>query len=86
MPTEASDKEALTLLARRFAWMTVALYVILIAGFAVAHAIFPDRIGSVDAYVLTTSLIGAVTFGGLYAAATALRPARTEDQPTTGTH
>ncbi len=75
----ASDKETLVTLGKRLAVISVLLYVVLVAGIAVAHLLYPASIGPVDAYVLTTSAIGAVTFGALYAAAMALRPTRPKE-------
>jgi len=78
MPTEASDKEALRLLGRRFVWMTLVLYAALTIGLWLAHAAFQNVLGpwmDYD-YLVSTSLMGAIAFGGLYAAALALRVAR----------
>ncbi len=79
---KSSDKEALIQAGRRFAWMTLALYAFLSIGLWLAWVLFPGSIGTVTEYTVSTSLIAAVTFGGLYAAAMALRSARpTESTP-----
>lgn len=74
MPTQPSDKQALLHLGRRFAWISLAIYGALILGLWAANALFPDAIGPVTDYSLTTGAIAAVTFGGLFAAALALWP------------
>ena len=76
-----TDKEALVRFGRRFAWMTLVLYAGLTLGLWLTAAIFPDNIGPVTDYTVSISLIGAVTFGGLYAAALALRPGGPKDSP-----
>ncbi len=75
---KTSDNEALRLLGRRFVWMTLVLYAVLTLGLWIAHAAFPNVLGpwwDYD-YLVRNSLIGALTFGGMYAAAFALRTDR----------
>lgn len=81
MHTNPEDKDALRAAARRFAWMTLAIYAGLTVGLWIAHAMFPETMGAVTDYTVSVSLMGAITFGGLYAAAMTLRPAK--PQPTT---
>ncbi len=77
MHLESADKEALRHLGRRFLWMTLALYAALTLGLWIAHAVAPATLGLGDYdYVVSVSLLGAVAFGGLYAAAMALRPGK----------
>ncbi len=77
MPLESADKDTLRQMGRRFLWMTLVLYAAVTLGLWVAHALFLSTLvlGDYD-YVVSTSLIGAVAFGGLYAAAVALRPGK----------
>lgn len=84
MHTNASDKEALIQTGRRFAWTTLALYAVLSIGLWVAGVLFPGSIGAVTDYTVSTSLLAAVAFGGLYAAAMALRPVRPKDSTPSG--
>lgn len=65
-----SDTAALRLLSRRFVWMTLAAYAFMSVGLWVANLVFP--LGGVDAYTTEISIIGALTFSGLYAAASVL--------------
>jgi len=81
MQTNPEDKDALRAAARRFAWMTLAIYAGLTVGLWIAHAMFPETMGAVTDYTVSVSLMGAITFGGLYAAAMTLRP--TKPQPAT---
>ena len=78
MHVQMSDREALRLLGRRFAWMTLVIYAALTLGLWIAHAAFPSVLGPTwdYDYLVSTSLIGALAFGGLYAAALALWPGR----------
>jgi len=76
MHTNPADKAALRVAGRRFVWMALALYAGLTIGLWVAHATFPAAIGAVTNYTVEVSLIGAIAFGGLYAAAVSLRPVR----------
>ena len=73
---EPSDKQALRTLGWRFVWMTLAIYAALTIGLWLAHALFPGVVGpTMDYdYLVGVSLIAALAFGGLYAAALALRP------------
>jgi len=73
-----SDKEMLVVVARRLAWLTPLIYMLLTVGLWVAHLVAPQAIGPITNYTVEVSLIGAVTFGGLYALAFALRPTRRE--------
>ena len=73
-----SDKEALVTVARRFAWLTPVIYTLLSVGLWITHSVAPSAMGPVTNYTVEVSLIGALTFGGLYALASALRPSRRE--------
>jgi len=65
-----SDTAALRLLIRRFVWMTLAAYAFMSVGLWIANFVFP--LGGIDAYTTEISITGALTFGGLYAAASVL--------------
>ncbi|HLE54629.1 MAG TPA: hypothetical protein VI999_05285 [Thermoplasmata archaeon] len=86
MHTNAPEKETLILAERRFAWMTLAIYACLTVGLWLARVVFPNVIGpSMDYdYVVSASVIAAVAFGGMYAAAMALRPAPPDESVTAG--
>lgn len=78
MHVKNADRQALRLLGRRFVWMTLAIYAAMTLGLWIAHAAFPGVLGpwwDYD-YLVGVSLIGALAFGGLYAAALALWPER----------
>ena len=86
MNTDPSDRATLRVAGRRFLWMTLVLYAGLTIGLWAAHATFPSALGAVTNYTIEVSLIAAIAFGGLYAAAQTLRPirpkaSRTVDQP-----
>lgn len=78
MHVKMSDRETLRLLGRRFVWMTLVIYAALTLGLWIAHAAFPSVLGPTwdYDYLVRTSLVGALAFGGLYAAALALWPER----------
>ncbi len=78
MHVKQDDRQDLGSLARRFAWMTLAIFAALTIGLWVAHVAWPTVVGpSLDYdYVVGVSLLCAVTFGGLFAAGLALRSAR----------
>jgi len=64
---------------RRFAWMFLSLYgatSIALWAFSVAGLGF---VGPVTAYIVEISLTIALAFGGLYAAASVLRPAKRDE-------
>ena len=64
---------------RRFAWMFLSLYgatSIALWGLSVAGLGF---MGPVTAYTVEISLTIALAFGGLYAAASALRPSKRDE-------
>jgi len=64
---------------RRFAWMFLSLYgatSIALWAFSVAGLGF---VGPVTAYTVEISLTIALAFGGLYAAASALRPVKRDE-------
>lgn len=88
MPLDTSDKQTLRLLGRRFVWMTLVLYAALTLGLWVAHATFPSALGpSWDYdYLVSVSLIGALAFGGMYAAVLALWPERPATSSPAETH
>lgn len=69
---------------RRFVWLVLVIYAALTVGLWLAHALAPSSIGAVTDYTISVSLIGAVTFGGLFAAGTALvdRPDRPQGAAT----
>ncbi len=78
MPMDASDKETLRLAAHRFAWMTLVLYAALTVGLWLVHSVVPSVLGPSMHYdyLVSVSLMASLAFGGLYAAALALRPLR----------
>jgi hypothetical protein len=82
--TNGSDKEALVLAIRRFGWMSFVLYAIMSVGLWLAWVLFPRVIGTVTDYTISISLLAAVTFGGLYAAAMALRPVPPKESTPSG--
>ena len=66
---------------RRFAWMFLILYgatSIALWAFSVAGFGF---VGSVTAYTVEISLTIALAFGGLYAAASAVKPSKRDEVP-----
>ncbi len=78
MHVKPKERETLVLHSRRFVGMTLVIYAALTVGLWLAHAISPGTFGpglEFD-YVVSVSLIAALTFGGLFAAALALRPIR----------
>ncbi len=82
---DSSDKYELRLAGIRFAWATLLLYAGLTVGLWAAHLAFPQSMGAVNNYTVEVSLIGAVAFGGLYAAAMTLHPTR-PTRPQTADH
>lgn len=83
---QGSGKTALRQLGWRFVWMTLVLFTAMILGIWAGSAFFPQLLGlwgDYD-YVVGTTLIAAVMFGGLYAAAAALWPATPERRNPSG--
>lgn len=62
-------------------WLFLAIYAALSLGLWASHAAFPGAMGPVTDYTVSTSLIGALTFGGMYAAAVSLRDVRRSASP-----
>jgi len=77
------DRSALSSAVRRFSWLFLAFYTASTLGLWLANAVFPDRVGPVTEYTVSISLSLAVTFGGLYAAWSVLRPERPKRDATT---
>ena len=71
---DPSDRTVLSVAWRRFVWMTLVLYAGLTVSLWAAHAALPGAIGGVTDYTIEVSLVGAIAFAGLYAAALTLRP------------
>lgn len=75
---------------RRFLLASGAIFLGLAGGLLGVMTLLPGTLGTLNSfslsYVLTTSAIGAAAFGGLYAAAGALRtPLRIEEEAMGGT-
>lgn len=83
---DPSDRTALRVAGRRFVWMTLVIYAGLTVGLWAVHAAFPNALGAVTDYTVEVSLLSAIAFGGLYAAALTLRPGRPEPVPTADQH
>ena len=79
---DLSERTALRVAGRRFVWMTLVIYAGLTIGLWAAHATLPSALGAVTNYTIEVSLIAAIAFGGLYAAALTLRPVRPKPAPT----
>ena len=72
----ARSPNGLIVHVRRFAWVALATYTALSVSLSVVSGGVPGTLTCVVGYVIENSLIIAVTFGFLYAAAGALRPPR----------
>lgn len=77
-PMHPGDTKPLVAAGRRFFWLYWTLFAALVVGLLAAHWLLPTVMGPLSdfrlSYIITISIIGALTFGGLYAAASALRP------------
>lgn len=79
MPVRNPFPREATAALRRFAWMFLSLYgatTVALWAFSVTGL---GLVGPVTAYTVEISLTIALAFGGLYAAASALRPSKRDE-------